>query len=729
MSDTLPAPIERALDAEAPLAPVDAGAPMYRIDENSKVPVSREHGKLWKGRIAAARSARKVHEEAWDEAIRYYNNNQLEHREGRDSMSGNRYYSKRRNNKWSETENIVYANVRAMMPALYAKNPQVEFTTPNEDLKPFVQQIEDVVNTLASRKHSPGLNLKTHAKQAVLSTELCNIGWMEWGYTLRPQSILAAQDEIVKLSNELENAKDTKTIREVEGKLLALEEELDVLTPPGPFVKYRTPQDVLCDADASMPDYSDAKWLAIREIYPTPYLNARYGKKDENGQVMSIYEPTHVLMGEASDTDDIKNFKLFDTDASAHQYGYESKAQLEKAQRTMCGRVWDKVTRRVYLFTDNKWDWPVWVENDPYLLPGFFPLYPIVFNTTVIGALAPSNVTYYLDQQDAINEIHDEFRRARQDIKENILYNSKFNRDSVISWVTGGGPNAVGVEVPDGMNMRDMIVEKPNSMLKAMQLFDLQRPFQSIDRVSGVSDVMRNVQFKTNTTNKAIENYNSGTALRLDEKIDAIEDALGTVLFNIGYLCAQFMEAETVSALIGAKRAADWQPRTPAELRDMFQCQAVGGSTQKPTSAGKKQQALEMSEILGKLAQFAPSVVIETILTVLEDAFDELNLPADAFERMKEEVVVAMQRGNSTQGAGSTESPDGAASGPMAATPGAAPGGTQLEELAAMIDALPAEAKVALGKILAQGVPVAEALPEVLSMVQQGNTTAETGMM
>jgi hypothetical protein len=51
-----------------------------------------------------------------------------------------------------------------------------------------------------------------------------------------------------------------------------------------------------------------------------------------------------------------------------------------------------------------------------------------------------------------------------------------------------------------------------------------------------------------------------------------------------------------------------------------------------------------------------------------------------------------------------------------------------LEELAAMIDALPPQAKVALGEILAKGVPVAEALPEVLSMVQQGNTTAN-GMM
>jgi hypothetical protein len=265
-----------------------------------------------------------------------------------------------------------------------------------------------------------------------------------------------------------------------------------------------------------------------------------------------------------------------------------------------------------------------------------------------------------------------------------------------------------------------------------MQLFDLQRPFQSIDRVSGVSDVMRNVQFKTNTTNKAIENYNSGTALRLDEKIDAIEDALGIVLFNVGYLCAQFMEADAVRALIGAERSEDWQPRTPAELRDMFQCQTVGGSTQKPTSAGKKQQALEMSEILGKLAQFAPSVVIETILTILEEAFDELNLPADAFERMKEEVVVAMQRGNSTQGAGGSEGAEAPGTEAPTAPPGAMPspqgGGMGLEELAAMIDALPPQAKVALGEILAKGVPVAEALPEVLSMVQQGNTTAN-GMM
>jgi hypothetical protein len=135
-----------------------------------------------------------------------------------------------------------------------------------------------------------------------------------------------------------------------------------------------------------------------------------------------------------------------------------------------------------------------------------------------------------------------------------------------------------------------------------------------------------------------------------------------------------------------------------------------------------------MSEILGKLAQFAPSVVIETILTILEEAFDELNLPADAFERMKEEVVVAMQRGNSTQGAGGGGEGATAPTSPTGAPSPQGGGGMALEELAAMIDALPPQAKVALGEILAKGVPVAEALPEVLSMVQQGNTTAN-GMM
>ena len=708
-TENLPTLVRAMLDEEAPIAPVDAGEPIYRINPDTKIPVSKHYGKLWEGRLTAAQSARKHHMDAWDEAIRYYNNSQLEHREGeRDGRSGNRYFSRRRNPQWSETENLVYANVRAIMPALYAKNPQGEFTTPDEAYKPYVQTLEDLVNALAALRATPGLNLRTHAKQAVLTTEICNISWFEYGYTERALSLQFVQSELATLERELAAAKDTKTIREVEGKLMALEETLSIVTPAGPFVRFRPPHDVVCDPNAMMPDFSDAQWMAIGEVYPTDYLNARYGEKQSDGTVRSIYQPTHVLMATDAADDDIKNFKLFQTDAEASAYGYTNKTQLQKAYRTKCWRIWDKTTRRVFLYADNKWDWPIWVENDPYELPNFYPLEPLYFNTTPLGAYARSNVIYYLDQQDGINEIHDEFRRARQDVKENVLYDSDFDRETVVQWLKGSSPSAHGVKVPDGKTLKDMILEKPNSLLRVLPLFDPQRLMQSIDRLSGVSDVLRNAQFRTNTTNKAIENYNSNTAMRLDEKIDAIEAALGNVFYGIGFLCARFMEREDVVSVIGEQRAGEWSTMAPTELRRIFTCQAIGGSTQKPTSAAKKQQALEMAQLLAQMIQFAPSVVLETTMTLFHDAFDELTLPKDWAARIKEEANAALQKGRTDNaGMAQGDAPAESASAPSAA----------INQISAAIDALPPRAKLALGNVLARGVPVAEAVPEVLRAV------------
>lgn len=716
--ENLPPAVSAMLQEEAPIAPVDNGTPMYRIDETSKVVVSKHYGKLWEGRITASVSARKHHLDAWDEAIRYYNNSQQDHREGGgEGRSGNRYFSKRRNTAWSETENIVYANVRAIMPALYAKNPQAEFTTPDADYKPFMAAVEDLVNALAARKHAPGLNLKVHAKQAVLTTEICNIGWFEYGYTERSQSLQNAQEELATLEQALHEAKDTSALREVEGKLMALEETLAFVTPAGPFVKFRAPHDIVADSDAMLPDFSDAKWIGICEIYPTHYLNARYGEKQEDGSIKSIYRPTHVLMAADGADDDVKNFKLFETDAEASAYGYKDKSTLQKAYRTKCWRIWDKVTRRVFLYADNKWDWPVWVENDPYELPGFYPLTPLYFNTTPLGAYARSNVTYYLDQQDGINEIHDEFRRARQDVKENVLYDSDFDRETVVQWLKGASPSAHGVKVPDGKSLKDMILPKPNSLLGVLQLFDPQRLMQSVDRLSGVSDVLRNAQFKTNTTNKAIENYNSSTAMRLDEKIDSIEDALGDLLYGIGFLCARFMSKEDVAAIIGAERAEGWQQLDAMTLKRVFNCQAVGGSTQKPTSAAKKQQAIEMARMLMEAAKFAPGVSIETMMTLFNDAFDELTLPKDWATRVYEEAKQSLNKGrtDAPQGPGATDA-GGDGGMPLSPQGGGVP---HMEEVAMAIDALPPQAKIALGNVLARGVPVVEAVPEVLRAVTQ----------
>ena len=85
--------------------------------------------------------------------------------------------------------------------------------------------------------------------------------------------------------------------------------------------------------------------------------------------------------------------------------------------------VWDKVTRRLEMYADNDWKWPIWVWDDPYGLQGFFPLTPMWFHENPVAMYAKGEVSYYLDQQDQINEINDEKRRALLWARRNIFYN------------------------------------------------------------------------------------------------------------------------------------------------------------------------------------------------------------------------------------------------------------------------------------------------------------------
>jgi hypothetical protein len=113
---------------------------------------------------------------------------------------------------------------------------------------------------------------------------------------------------------------------------------------------------------------------------------------------------------------------------------------------------------------------------------------------------------------------------------------------------------------------------------------------------------------------------------------------------------------------------------------------------------------------------------MKIILMVLEDAFNDLSLPPNAFESIAEEAAVAMQRGNSVQGGGNAPQQGGASQSMAPSTQPigvATPPGENIAELTKAIDALPPEAKLALGQILSKGVSIAEALPEVLQAAQQ----------
>jgi hypothetical protein len=418
---------EEALEASEPA--------VYKAMPDSRIPVSSKRGNVWKSRKDTAQKSMGDLVDAWDEAIRYYNHDQSDHRTDNNSggrSSGNRHVAKRLNDVHSSTENVVFANINAQVPELYAKNPIVSVTMqPTSDPEAqqasddFARAIQKLIDVLFSMKYQPGVNIKPKAKKNVLIALLTNQAWFEVGYTKKDQSSEAAMQDLVTLSKELETAKDDSEIREVEQKLVALEEKIEFLQPSGPYVRVRMPHQVLRDPNGTDPYLSDCNWLMIEDMLPTEYINAIYGEEDPNDEdsVKSIFEPTHVLnSGSLPGSDD--DFTLFSKDENKYgAYGYDSKEAFDKACLTKVWYVWDKVTRRLEMYADNDWKWPIWVWDDPYQLQGFYPVTPLWFHDSPVSVYAKGEVSYYLDQQDEINEINDERRRALFWVRRNIFYN------------------------------------------------------------------------------------------------------------------------------------------------------------------------------------------------------------------------------------------------------------------------------------------------------------------
>ena len=569
--------------------------PSYQVVGDSKIPVSKSTGKVWKSRVGQAQKHTSDVRDAWSEAIRYYENDQLSHRDAQEHSSGNRRGNQKLNENITETENVVFANVTTMVPALYARNPEAEFTSNVEGKKRLATITERLVNVLGGRKAAPGINLKPTAKRCVVTCLLTNRAWIKIGWTAKQESSEQALADLASIAKQLEKAKDTKRIIELEGQLVALEETIDILQPSGPFATVKSPFEIMIDPNAKEIDLSDAKWLIEEDYLPTEYILAKYAEKGKGNDYKSIYEPTHVMKAtlEGDETYDksADNFSLYDTDKDkAKDFGFADEESFDKAKMTKVYKVWDKVTRRMLMFNSKDWTWPIWVWDDPLQLDTFFPFYPLTFFESPNGPLTVGEVTYYLDQQDAINEITDEMRRVRRWARRNIFYNSNIlSQEDAAAVLNGDDGTARGLNVPPETKLSDVIGSIPPPSIQFEKMFDKELSYAAIDRISSVGKVMRGEELRTNTNKASAQGVQQASNMRVDEKADQIEDWLGSIYWGVAQLCLMHMPKEQVVALIG-EEAEERENLSAEEIGSTLSMTVIGGSTKKPTSAARRKR-------------------------------------------------------------------------------------------------------------------------------------------
>jgi hypothetical protein len=416
--------------------------------------------------------------------------------------------------------------------------------------------------------------------------------------------------------------------------------------------------------------------------------------------------------GESID-DTVNNFSLFtQEDVSAQANGYESPAAYKAACYTKVWYVWDKVTRRVFMFADNNWKWPIWVWDDPLKLPRFFPYFRLWFHEAANANAPKGEVTYYLDQQDAINDINSEVRRGRQWAKRNVFYNkNSINQTDVEQVLKGDDGTARGIDIPEGSKIEEHIYSFVPPGLKMPEFFSTDSKFAAINRITGINDAMRGAQFRTNTTNQAIETYQQNVDIRVDERTDLIEDFIGDIAQNIAMICMMNWEVEDITPVVGPQLAEHWQKITdPREFEKNYVVRVEGGSTAKPNSREKKKQALEMGQVLGQFANAAPATIV-VMLKMFERAFDEFVIEDQEWEMIIQTMMQSlMKAGGGPQDQGQEQTDQGEQE-PASGTPVTDQG--LMQQVKARIAALPPAAQQKLQELVQSGASPADALKQI----------------
>jgi hypothetical protein len=653
--------------------PDDQTQPLYQIYEGSKIAVGKALGKMCQCKVEAARATYEHIYSIWEEVFKYYN---YDHQRTLNTPKG---VFKRGDG----TENVIFSNLNVMLPAVYSKDPDVTCSASDEGDEKFTKCLQALLNGLFKRKD--GLNAKPHIKRAAGMALLTNCGIIKLNFTRKSDSKELALQEMERMTQELAACETQEEVDRIYGEFEALERNMEVLEPSGFNLNGVLPHNLVIDPYAEQADGMDSRWMAERVFFQTNYLTARFTKNEDddadpeddyaNTNRVLIYKPTHkarFAAGGSGSRDDGIGLVMDALDARGSaptSNTDDERTAYINMYYTECWFFWDKATRRLLLFAAGDWAWPIWVWDDPLGLSRFFPYFIMSFTMSTGGTVSPGESAYILDQQDEINDIERQKSRIRRSVFDYFFYNNqKIKKDEAEKFVqalrgeTRNAKHAIGVDAGEAKVSECIEALVPPSA-QYDKLFDKAPVLETINRITNTSDALRGVQFKTNTTEDAVQSYMESLKLSVGAKVDVIEDTVSDLANAVAEVSVQFMDEEQVSGIVGPLLAQDWQQLTVDEFRSQYNVTIVAGSMEKPNSIFKKKEAIQIAQAIGQFAQAAPGITLRIMLKVMQNAFTDVVIKPEDWAALDQEIKMNLSRGvsdGSTQGG----APPGGAGGP-----------------------------------------------------------------
>jgi hypothetical protein len=740
-------------DGERPGTKAKKEPPPYQMYPESKIPVSKAFGSLWRTKIEATQRTNELIYEAWEQCFAYYNNHQVKAAQSTKGIF----------TRGDVTENVVYSNINVMLPAVYGQDPDVAINTTDKEDEPFAECAHELLNALLKGKNL--LNAKPKIKKAVGVALMTNFGVIKLDYVLKSDSVDTVMNELQRVTKEIATAKNMKALENAYGKLAAIESIVSVFEPGGPKLRNVMARNLVVDPVAEMPDGTDASWMAERCYIQTSYLKYKFTQQEKNeNDWYYVFKPTHKAVfaeGSGNQKDDAYGLVLQTLSGDPTYQENELIGTYRDLYFTECWLVWDKATRRTALFAADDWAYPLWVWDNYTKTSRFFPYFIFGFGLSTGQVTTVGEVSYYLDQQDEINQINRQVARIRNSIFNFFFYNShKISQADVeilMKALKRGFVDeqaVVGVKVPEGGKISDVIEAVVPPAIHIKELFNKEPTMQAIDRISNTSDAIRGTQFKTNTNEASVQSYQDAARMSVGAKIEVVEEVMADLCKALLEQCVQNMDKEDVIGLIGPSFGEAWQNMTLQQFNSNYGLDIVPGTVEKPNSIFKKKEAVQIVQAIGQFASAAPVTSMKVALRVLEQAFTEVVIKPEDWNMMEQEMTMNAQKGNSTGAPGAPQPgappggppggsrappPGGASSGPPSGAAGGAPqpapgtqppnpaGGAIGTDIPPALANLPPQVKNQVMQMHAQGMPAEQIMQYIQQQVQ--NTASGAGPM
>lgn len=576
--------------------------PLYKMVANNKIAISKKEGTLWAQRLAYAKKKMDLLHKEWQYNIDTYM--------AKGKPSGSPYQKQLRlNEKEYDYENLVWSNTIALNRETIMKLPHIELTTDNEEYEQIGKVLEHAINKYMGSTGNNGINMKEKLRKADVGAQLTNRGIirLDWNETIDGDDI---RDQINKIETKLsEEGISIETVKKLEGQLFSLNEKLEESGMSGLQLTLVDPINLFIDPNSQLETGLDADWMIEKRYELRSVLKAKYGSEEG-----TVYAGDKSEIG-GDATEEHKNDYVL---------GDDERSDMEKKSSDLIATVyyvWDKLKKRTYLYEEGKWDYPLWVWEDRYNLEQFFPYFILSYNIDPYSNHSLSECSYYLPIQNQINDINSKLKNARDRAFNVVLIDSNSrleNKD--MENMTNGKAGYVKIRVPEGKRLQDVVTGMPTAGLD--QIFmDKSGLYAIMQKMTSADPTSRGEEYRTNTTNMAIQQYTGAKKITIGIRVDNIIAFYIRICKEVMKLMIENFKVTDWSKVLNSNEA-EFISNTPLVFNDL-DYQWAGDDTVEPTSAMKKQEAVQLSQIMGQFAGATPAITI-VMLKLMSRAFNEV---------------------------------------------------------------------------------------------------------